>query len=325
MTTALLILARLLQFGSGLVLVNMVGFRWLILLPAYRGATEKDWQSLRLLHGRFQKIFLCAAVMLVLSGLLLFWAVSAGMNGTSLGETFDRQVLATVLFQTQFGTVCQLRLGLALVFGFCLWRVESKQWQFRRTASLPEVGAGVMAIGLLGSMAWMGHAAAGGADDGWRLAPDVLHLLAAAIWPAGLLPFAFFLRWVRRQSGDVRVAPVLNAVRRFSAVSLVAVLILAATGLVNATFLVGSFTSLLTTPYGWWLCLKLFLFFLILCVAAWNRYRILPLLFISPEEKVSDRAFYLMGRLQTFVLTEFSLAVAVIAVVSVLGITAPPR
>ena len=60
---------------------------------------------------------------------------------------------------------------------------------------LDMIAAAILAAALVTSLAWLGHA--GASEDGhrpWMLACDVAHLLAAGVWPAGLLPFALLLR-----------------------------------------------------------------------------------------------------------------------------------
>ena len=52
---------------------------------------------------------------------------------------------------------------------------------------------------LLGSLAWAGHGQEG-QPAGLHLLADVLHLLVAGIWPAGLLPFFLLLRKMRQKS-----------------------------------------------------------------------------------------------------------------------------
>jgi putative copper resistance protein D len=118
---------------------------------------------------------------------------------------------------------------------------------------------------------------------------------------------------------------VLAAARRFSAVSFVTVGVLIATGIINTYFIVKSFSALVATDYGRLLCLKLFLFLLILSIAAWNRYRLLPLLLLHASTSEKSLVFPLLQRLRSFVMTEFSVAIAVVIVVSILGTTPPPH
>jgi type III secretory pathway component EscT len=80
MTTSLLILSRFVHFGSGMILVGVVAFRWLILLPAFAGEPDTTWQAFMPLFLRLHQLFIGAGIGLVVSGLALFWAVSAGRH-----------------------------------------------------------------------------------------------------------------------------------------------------------------------------------------------------------------------------------------------------
>jgi putative copper resistance protein D len=326
MTTALLILARAFHFGSGMILVSVVAFRWLVLLPGFAGEADETWQKFTPLFRKLHVLFIGSGVILVVSGAALFWAVASGMSDTSLTESLTWETLGTVLFQTQFGSVFQWRLGLAVALGMMLWGLAQNQWQLRRKSSLLEMAAGFVATGLVVSMAWTGHAAAtGGPDFWWRVPADATHLFAASIWPTGLLPFALFLGCARQVDDFSCLRPVLAAAGRFSALSFITVGVLIASGIINTYFIVGSFQALVATDYGWILCLKLFLFLLILGIAVWNRYRLLPLILLRADASEKSLVFSLLQRLQNFVTTEFVLAVAIILVVSVLGTTPPPR
>ena len=326
MTTTLLIGARTFHFGSGMILVGVVAFRWLVLLPAFAGEADETWQKFAPLFRRLHALFLCSGAILILSGAALFWAVASGMSGASLTESLTWDTLGTVLFQTQFGSVCQWRIGLAVILGTLMGRLVWNQWYLQRKSSWLEIAAGLVATALVVSIAWTGHAAAtGGPDFKWRVLADATHLFAASIWPTGLLPFALFLRRARQIEDISRLRPVLAVARRFSTVSFLAVWILIASGIINACFIVGSFEALFSTDYGRLLCLKLFLFLLMLGIASWNRYRLLPLLLRNAKTSEKSLVYRLLRRLQSFVLTEFGVAVAVVVVVSFLGTTPPPR
>ena len=321
MTTGLLILARMFHFGSGMVLVGVVAFRWLVLLPAFAGQAEDAWDSFAPLFVRLNRIFIASGIVLVISGLFIFWAVAAGMSDTSLTKSLNSQTLETVFFQTQFGAVFQWRLGLAVLMAVLICWLAPTRWHFHRRRSAVEIVAGIVAVALMVSFAGTGHAAAsGGAYFFPRIATDALHLFVTSIWPTGLLPFAMFLTCARRL--DDVIVPTLKVVGRFSNVSLLVVGVLTATGIINACFIVGNLQALFTTTYGRVLCVKLFLFGAMLGIAAYNRLRIVPRLFARRAEP--DVSVSLLRRLRCCVWTEFGLAVGVVAVVSILGTTPPP-
>jgi putative copper resistance protein D len=327
MTTSLLLLSRFLHYGAGLVLAGMVAFRWLFLLPGFIGETDETWQKFAPLFAWLNRLFVAAGFVLVLSGLGLFWAVAAGMSDTSLGESLTPETLGAVFFQTQFGAVFRWRLGFAVLMAILLAGLATTRWQAQRSCSVLEIAAGLVAAALLTSFAWTGHAAAaGGPTFVPRVAADAVHLFVASIWPTGLLPFALFLAGARRVEDRATLAPTRRIVDRFSQVSLVVVFLLAATGFINAYFIVGSFDALFTTTYGAVLDVKLLLFAAILLIAARNRYRVLPRLDASLCEAANlDEAKPLLQKLQDLVTVELVLAIGVIAVVSVLGTTPPPQ
>jgi putative copper resistance protein D len=150
---------------------------------------------------------------------------------------------------------------------------------------------------------------------------DVLHLLASGFWPTGLLPFALLLRKLRQAPDPARWYSVAALVRRFSALSLGSVALLATTGLVNSWFLVGSFSNLIEQTYGRWLLAKIILFCLAVAIGAVNLLRLKPRLLI--ENSQSQNAEATVTQLQFNVQTELVLGTAIVIVVAILGILPP--
>jgi putative copper resistance protein D len=169
------------------------------------------------------------------------------------------------------------------------------------------------------AMAWAGHAVAVEPLGPVAVLADALHLLAAGCWLGALLPLALLLRAASRESGaDARPYAVL-AVRRFSAFSLVAMLLIVATGLWNAWTEVGSLAALVGTRYGWLLLVKIALLGPILAFALANRRRLLPAL--SGDAATVGRPA--MARLSRFIVCELALALLVLAVTAALSLTVP--
>jgi predicted PurR-regulated permease PerM len=135
MVTVLLTFSRALHIGSGLMLVTVVAFRWLILLPAFSESSEQEWTLFTPLFSRLNRIFVSAGIILVLSGMMLFWAAAAGMSGTSLEGSLDTGTLCTVAFQTQFGHVFLGRFALSILLGVITWHLVRTGWQARRQRS----------------------------------------------------------------------------------------------------------------------------------------------------------------------------------------------
>jgi putative copper resistance protein D len=171
---------------------------------------------------------------------------------------------------------------------------------------------------LLGSLEWAGH---GQETSAWHLLADVWHLLVAGFWPAGLLPFALLLRRLRQARDPAHGHSIAALVRRFSALSLGSVALLAATGFVNSWFLVGSFSNLIEQPYGRWLLAKIILFCFAVAIGAVNLLRLKPRLLIESSEAQSSEAT--VARLQFNVQLELAIGTAIIIVVAIIGILPP--
>ncbi|MEX2562533.1 MAG: copper resistance protein CopC [Nitriliruptoraceae bacterium] len=113
-------------------------------------------------------------------------------------------------------------------------------------------------------------------DPTWLLtSADVAHLLAAGIWAGGLVMLGTLLN--RNGVGTSPQATEIAArgVRRFSAMSLGSVGVVAVTGAIMGLVLVASPRGI-TTTYGWTLVAKLTIVLIVVGIAAWNRWRLVP-------------------------------------------------
>jgi copper transport protein len=138
----------------------------------------------------------------------------------------------------------------------------------------------------------------------FELPVDILHVAAASIWLGGLLALALYMR-----RGDAQGAPVL----RFSALALVSVVVIAATGVIRAFAELTSVSHLWSTSYGRWLIVKS-AFLIALTAFGWtNRYRLIPALMGS------------MPRLRRNVFAELLLFAGLLGAVAFLTQTRPDR
>jgi putative copper resistance protein D len=162
-----------------------------------------------------------------------------------------------------------------------------------------------------------------GAEHPIHLTADAAHLIAAGLWPGGLLPLILLLV---RASGSREPSLMLAAgaiTRRFSALSLLVVGALAATGLTNSYFLVGSLRALVTSAYGRLLMLKLFLFFTMIGLGARNLLRFKPKLALANEQNATQRDA--LRKVMRHVIAELCLGTLIVFIVGALGATPPPR
>ena len=308
MLIALLIIARTAQIGASILLAGTFTFQLVTLGPAGRPANG----DLHEVERRLLRLARSSLIAALLSALLWFWLEVANMSGLPLMRAFSTTAWQTLLFETEFGRVWQLRLGLITV-AFVLAALGFAQDRLRRALTLALF---LVSVVLLVSLAWISHAAAARVQP-LGLLGDALHLCAASVWIGGLLPLTIFLTRARASSSlSERALPVL---RRFSTLSLSCVSLLIVSGISNSWLLVGSIHALFTTRYGWLLLVKLAAFGVLVGLGARNRFVIKTKLTRVPTG--SD----LLAQLRRNVICEACLGLAVVAIVACLGITPPAR
>jgi putative copper export protein len=306
MTTGFFILVRAVHFGACLLFFGIFAFDRLVAASIFdnnRMEAAQYWKSRLNIFG------LVLLPLILLSGVAWFVLVAMTMSG----QPPQFAILKIVWLQTQFGMVWKFRLLIwissavaAVTFTF----LKPQNLSIKKLVWLQLLLGGL----LLGSLAWVGH---GQEDSRWHLFADVLHLLVAGLWPTGLLPFAMLLRRLREASEPALVP----FVHRFSALSLACVSLLALTGIINACYLVGSFSNLFNQPYGRWLLLKIVLFCVAIAIGAVNLLRLRPQLTVEGIQSPSAQAA--AARLQSNVQLELILGAIVVIVVAVLGILPP--
>jgi copper resistance protein D len=308
MPVAWLIIARSAQIAASILLVGIFAFEVVTLGPARRAGSD----DLNKLERQFSQLALWGLLVALLSALLWFCLEVTSMSGLSFAKAFSGTAWRAVLFETEFGRVWQLRLGLT-VLTFALVAFTLAQDQMRRE---PLLVLWLLSLVLLVSLAWISHAAAASVQP-LGLLGDALHLCAAGAWIGGLAPLAIFLTRARASFtlGEC-AAPVL---KRFSTLSLSCVSVLAGSGISNSWLLVGSIHALFMTRYGWLLLFKLTLFGILVGFGARNRLVIKTKLLNAPAS--SD----LLTQLRRNVICEACLGLAVVIIVACLGATPPAR
>ncbi|MEY2492891.1 MAG: copper resistance protein [Verrucomicrobiota bacterium] len=308
MPVAWLIIARSAQIAASILVTGIFAFEVVTLGPVRRSETG----DLNELERQFSQLALWSLLVALLSGLLWFCLEVTSMSGLSFAKAFSGTVWRVVLFETEFGRVWQVRLGLTAVT-FALAAFTLAQDQMRRRLLLV---LWLLSVVLLVSLAWISHAAAARVQP-LGLLGDALHLCAAGAWIGGLAPLTIFLTRARASStlGEC-AAPVLE---RFSTLSLCCVSVLAGSGIFNSWLLVGSIHSLFTTRYGWLLVFKLTLFGILVGFGARNRFVIKTKLLNAPA------TWNLLTQLRRNVICEACLGLAIVTIVACLGVTPPAR
>jgi copper resistance protein D len=301
-----LVVIRAIHFFATAVMAGSLIFRAAVAEPALR-STQGATKAVR------SQILLMAWTGLVVSavsGAIWFLLQAASMSGLPLGEAMTADVLSTVLNQTQFGLVFEIRLVLAAILVACL--------AYDRLALSRRIGL-ASALGLTAAIAWTGHAGSTVGETGsLHLAADVLHLTAASAWIGGLISLVWLLAGTRRD--PVHASLAWDATRRFSTLGIVSVGTLFSTGLVNASILVGSFHALISTDYGRLLMLKIGLFVVMVAFAAVNRFWLTPRLVLSAEGVPQGNSLRLLTRNSVI---EIALGLMIYCIVGVLGTLHP--
>ena len=294
------------------MLVALPYFRLVTVGPVLAADTGESHSSF---CQKMTKWLWVALILEAVSGAAWFWLTAAQMSDQSPWGMLDPAVLNTVLWQTQFGQLWLGRTVIGVVLGVALYFVSRTKSASRpRPSFLNWLVLGISGV-LLISLAWAGHAAAGIHHHGLHLLADTLHLLIGSIWPMGLIPLASFLRHLDRRRQTLSADCEIKALQRFSNMSLGAVLILVATGFINGWLMVGSWEALVTTTYGRLLLGKVLVVAIMIGLGAFNRLCLLPHLQAAPVK---------FQTLRRTILAESGLALVVLMIVGMMGMTSPP-
>jgi copper transport protein len=299
-------LARTFAYGGVLVLVGAVA----LALVGWRAGLDT---------AAGHRIAVGAWTAAVVGAVAQFAVQGPTVLGTGVGDAF-RPGLWSDIAATQVGRALLIRIVVLAIAWFVLSR-------YRGGMHSPIVWA-LVSVALAVATASSGHAAAG---DGVAaaLASASLHLLVAAVWVGGLV---YLLAVV------VRLAPdddAITAINRFSTIALVAVLVVSATGTVQALRQVGSVDGLVSTTYGRLLCTKLVLVAVMVVVASWSRaavraHRLAPATVTVGGDRVDDldaagSTSVLRMNLMRTVGAEVAIAVAVVATTALLVDQVPAK
>jgi len=301
-----LIITRAVHIAASILIAGIFTFDFVML--GLTGRSESN--DLHEIERRFFRLAFWSLIAALLSALLWFWLEVASMSELSLKNALSTPAWRAILFETQFGRVWQLRLGL-IVAAFVLVASALAQVKARRALVVVLWLASVV---LLISLAWISHAAAATVHP-FGVSGDMLHLCAASFWIGGLVPLTIFLARVRPSFSLGET--VVRVVRRFSTLSCCCVSVLVVSGISNSWLLVGSIHALFTTPYGRLLLVKLTLFAILIAIGARNRF----LIKAKPLKAPAGRN--VLSQLRRNVICEAWLGFAAVAIVACLGATPP--
>jgi copper transport protein len=211
----------------------------------------------------------------------VFTLLAIGLEGAytdalPLGDAFSPGTIGDVL-DTRYGRIMLLRLALLLLalplLHLLLRRRPSAEYPLARWWAPV---AGVLAIGLLLTPGWAGHASTGR----WvalAIPTDIVHLGGVALWLGGLVLLA--LAVLPRSS----VEELREVLPRYSRQAFWCIAVIIVSGGLQAWRQIGSLSELRDTDYGRILVVKLLVFGGLIIVAAFSR-EIVNRTFRAPRE-----------------------------------------
>ncbi len=210
-------------------------------------------------------------VALVMASVLQLGLTAAAMSGLPFAQAISGGVLGQVLGGTSYGAAWRVRVCLlagALVLLCSGPATERRRMGRGRVTATLNIAGVLLTAALLASLVWTGHAGAS-PSRAWLLPVVLIHAVAAGAWPGGLVPLALVLA---RAGRDPRLVPAaLTITRRFSRLSVLAVITLASSGLVNACGLIGASPAGWMDSYGRLVWCKIVLFVAMVALGAANR------------------------------------------------------
>lgn len=302
MLDGLVVLLRLLQYGGAVVLLGTP----LFLLYGLRAS---DGVAL----GWSRPLLIGASAVVALGSVAALVAQTSVMAG-SMAEGLKPATLGFMITGTSLGPAFLARALVAVVAFVVLL--------FARPSRPVWIAVALVGLVVSASFAWTGHGAATeGPGRLVHLTAAILHSWGAAVWLGALA--ALLILTARHRPTPAADRILHRALHGFAGVGTASVAVLVLSGLVNSWFLVGPdrLSGLLTTPYGMLLTGKLVIFALMLVLAAANRFHLTPDLATALDDPEDLRVA--VRRLKRSLIMETLLALALLAVVAVMGTLAP--
>jgi putative copper resistance protein D len=197
------------------------------------------------------------------------WTISSAIAGLL---TFSSVYLEPVTLDDRYGSLlalffAQTEIGQAWLWSTVLAGVTTIV-SIAARAYTPVFFTGVIAVAALWPLGELGHAA-GTASHNQAVTGAFLHNVFVGFWLGGLATLAIVYASVNREP-DLRR----DVVTRFSTIALVSVVVVSASGLLNAWIRVGSVENL-DTPYGLLVVAKSVVLASLIAWGAWYRLRVI--------------------------------------------------
>ncbi|MDS7721547.1 copper homeostasis membrane protein CopD [Pantoea ananatis] len=289
--TLLWLVLRALHFTALMLLVGSAIYSRLLAPVAFRTS----------LAARLFPLMKWSTWLALLSALAMLATQNVMMSGDwhNLSET----AVWLAVFSTRWGAVWQWQLLFSLCSVAAIIMRDRPRQQVWLLTGLLQTGC----------LALTGHAAMREGIAGLlQQSNQALHLLAAAFWAGGLVPVLVLMRMARNI--EYRTAAI-RTMMRFSRYGQVAVALTIITGVVNSLLIAGVPANWHLNDYVVLLVCKAGLVMLMVLIALWNRYWLVPRFHIAGL--AAQRLFIRMTQL------EIVLACGVVGLVSVFATLSP--
>lgn len=270
-------IARFTAFAAHGLLCGMAVVLLLVFRPAYSAVGNEGWEEGRKrfaarLEGLIQASLLAAAVATAVI-ILLQAMVTADLNGEELSLSSFEAVL-----EASFGRWYALRFPILLTLAVLIVS-RVRKWALKGAGDDKLAPSTVwwgtwfaLSLVLLITSTMSGHSNV--ASPKWlAVINDVVHMVAASIWFAGIISLAVALPdgWTGVDNMR-RIRLLAESVTRFSRVAIIAIVIVAVTGTLNSFLHVAAFDDLVDTGYGRALAGKILLFLGVLALGGTNHF-----------------------------------------------------
>lgn len=284
-----IVVCRFLFDAAAIYLWGSAVYLWLLVEP-----------DLRLALWRRQTAIRRAAIVTVLVATAAILPLRTAVIGGDWSAAANADMLVAVITATNIGTAWSVQMAASLTLVLALLTLPVR---------IAPAATALLAGLTLASLSLTGHAAMNG---GWvQPANNALHLLTGGFW-IGALPVVLALLPALSQQAT-RVAAI-RALSRFSTAGHVAVALVAASGVVSATLILGRFPPTPGSTYEVLLLVKIGLVALMIVTAVINRYVFVPRL---------QRHANGIRALAAGTLAEIAMVTVVIALVATFGMMTP--
>ena len=305
------------------VALGLLAFLVLLWAPLLAGRRETLAPRAEDTGRRLTRLLVLAVLAGILASFLAIPLQGATAAGTDFWGALKPEVFREVI-DTRYGTVMVVRL-LALLALVPAVIAAARLARDPDLARKPLVLAGlaIPSAVLAATPALGGHAST--QHPIWLLTTsDILHVISMSVWVGGLVALVLLLPVATRGIGAARerTGVLVDFLLRFSTVALIAVVVIAVSGTIQAIVEVNSFPALIDTAFGRAVLIKIILFGGLIWLGAKNRRRVIPALVERREGGETPGAPGVRARRNLRI--EVVLVMAVLAVTAALVSYPPP-